>query len=74
MVTAATSSKGEPKVVAECAYPLTARAAADVIVTELSVFRLREGVLHLTELLDDATLDEVAAVTTAPYVIDVGEP
>ena len=70
----ATSSKGEPKVVAECAYPLTARAAADVIVTELSVFRLREGVLHLTELLDDATLDEVAAVTTAPYVIDVGEP
>jgi 3-oxoacid CoA-transferase B subunit len=67
----ATSSKGEPKVVAECTYPLTARAAADVIVTDLSVFRLRDGVLHLTELLDGATLDDVAAVTTAPYVVDV---
>jgi 3-oxoacid CoA-transferase B subunit len=70
----ATSSKGEPKVVAECTYPLTARAAADAIVTELSVFRLREGVLHLTELLDGTTLDQVAAVTTAPYVVDVERP
>lgn len=65
----ATSSRGEPKVVAECAYPLTAAGAADVIVTELSVFRLLEGRLHLTELLDGVTLDDVAAVTTAPYVI-----
>ena len=36
----ATSSTGEPKVVSECTYPLTARGAADVVVTELSVFRL----------------------------------
>lgn len=70
----ATSSSGAPKVVAECTYPLTARAAADVIVTELGVFRLREGVLHLTELIGGATLDDVAAVTTAPYVVDVAEP
>jgi len=69
----ATSSSGSPKVVGECTYPLTARGAADVIVTELSVFRLREGMLHLTELLDGATLDDVAAVTGAPYVIDVEE-
>jgi len=68
----ATSSSGAPKVVAECTYPLTARGAADVIVTELSVFRLREGVLHLTELLGGAALDDVAAVTSAPYVVDVG--
>ena len=32
----ATSSTGEPKVVSECTYPLTARGAADVVVTELS--------------------------------------
>ena len=47
----ATSSTGEPKVVSECTYPLTARGAADVVVTELSVFRLRDGALVLTELL-----------------------
>ena len=31
----ATSSRGEPKIVEECSYPLTAAGAADVIVTEL---------------------------------------
>ena len=67
----ATSSTGEPKVVPECTYPLTARAAADVVVTELSVFRLRNGRLVLTELLDGATLDQVAAVTTAPYEVEL---
>ena len=65
----ATSSRGAPKVVRECTYPLTAAGAADVVVTELSVFRLVEGELHLTELLGDATLDDVAAVTPAPYVV-----
>ena len=65
----AASSGGAPKVVRECTYPLTAAGAADVVVTELSVFRLVEGELHLTELLGDATLDDVAAVTSAPYVV-----
>lgn len=69
----ATSSRGEPKVVSECTYPLTAAGAADVVVTELSVFRLRDGKLHLTELLGGATLDDVAAVTTAPFVVSLEE-
>jgi 3-oxoacid CoA-transferase subunit B len=69
----ATSSRGEPKVVAECSYPLTAAGAVDVIITELSVFRLRNGELCLTELLDGATVDDVAAVTTAPFVVSLEE-
>ena len=69
----ATSSRGDPKVVAECTYPLTAAEAADVIVTELSVFRLVDGELRLTELLDGATVDDVAAVTTAPFVVALEE-
>ena len=67
----ATSSMGEPKVVSECTYPLTARAAADVVVTELSVFRLRDGALVLTELLGDATVEQVRAATGAPFDIDL---
>ena len=67
----ATSSNGEPKVVAECTYPLTARSAADVVVTELSVFRLRGGALVLTELLGDATADDVRATASAPFDIDL---
>ncbi len=69
----ATSSSGEPKVVAECRYPLTAAGAADVIVTELSVFRLVGGALHLTELLGDATVDEVEEVTDAAFVVALVE-
>lgn len=68
-----TSSAGEPKVVRECTYPLTARGAVDVIVTELSVFHIREGGLVLTELLGAATDEDVAAVTSAPYVVDLEE-
>ena len=69
----ATSSRGEPKVVAECSYPLTAAGAVDVIITELSVFRVQDGALHLTELLGGATVDDVAAVTTAPFVVSLEE-
>ena len=67
----ATSSSGEPKLVGECTYPLTAPAAADVVITELGVFRFRPEGLVLTELLGDATLQAVAAVTAAPYVVDL---
>ena len=67
----ATSSTGEPKVVSECTYPLTARGAADVVVTELSIFRLREGALVLTELLGDATVDRVRAATGARFDVDL---
>jgi len=68
-----TSSRGEPKVVERCTYPLTAAGAVDVVVTELSVFRRIDGVLHLTELLDGATVEDVAAVTTAPFVVALEE-
>jgi 3-oxoacid CoA-transferase B subunit len=67
-----TSSTGEPKLVEECTYPLTASAAADVVVTELAVFRFPDGVLTLTELLDGATLDDVARVTPAAYDVALG--
>jgi 3-oxoacid CoA-transferase B subunit len=66
-----TSSHGDPKIVAACTYPLTAKAAADVVITERAVFRFRDG-LVLTELLGGATLDDVAAVTAAPYRVELG--
>jgi 3-oxoacid CoA-transferase len=65
----ATSSTGEPKVVETCTYPLTARGAVDVVVTELSVFHVRDGALVLTELLGDAGLDDVRGVTAAPFTL-----
>jgi len=67
----ATSSAGEPKVVPVCTYPLTAKGAVDVVITELSVFRVRHGGLVLVELLDGATIDDVRAVTSASFAIDL---
>jgi 3-oxoacid CoA-transferase len=69
----ATSSRGEPKVVPECRYPLTASGVVDVIVTELCVFRRRHDELHLTELLGGATVDDVTDVTTAPFIVRLEE-
>ena len=68
-----TSSSGEPKIVEACAYPLTAARAADVIVTELSVFRLRDGILTLTELLGGANVSDVEAVTAASFAVALEE-
>jgi 3-oxoacid CoA-transferase len=65
----ATSSNGEPKLVPECTLPLTAREVADIVVTELAVFRLPQDVLTLTELLGDTTLEDVAAAVSAPYAV-----
>jgi 3-oxoacid CoA-transferase B subunit len=67
----ATTHAGDPKVVAECTYPLTARAAAGTIITELSVFRVRDGGLALTELLDGASLEDVRAATAAPFAVEL---
>ena len=67
----ARSSGGDPKVVPVCTYPLTAKAAVDVVITELSVFRVRHGGLVLVELLDGATVEDVRAATTADFAIDL---
>ena len=69
----ALSPKGEPKVVTECTLPLTARRVVDVIVTELSVFRILDGRLVLTELMPGVTLDEVEAATAAPFEVRITE-
>jgi 3-oxoacid CoA-transferase B subunit len=66
-----TTPKGEAKLVRECTYPLTAREAVDVVVTEQAVFRFREGSLVLTELLGEATLDDVRRTTDARFATDL---
>jgi 3-oxoacid CoA-transferase B subunit len=64
-----TTPKGEPKLLRECTFPITARGAADVVVTELAVFRLQEGSLVVSELLGGATLEDVERVTEARYSV-----
>jgi 3-oxoacid CoA-transferase B subunit len=61
----ATSPDGAP--VPACTLPLTAVGVVKVVITEHAVFRLVDGELVLTELLDGATEDMVAAETSARY-------
>jgi 3-oxoacid CoA-transferase len=63
-----TSPNGAPKIVPECTLPITARGAVDVIITELAVFRFEGGRLYLVELMPGASLADVQAKTTAPFV------
>ena len=65
------ASNGDPKIVPTCTYPLTARGCADVVVTELAVFRLLDGRLTLTELMPGVSLDEVLEKTSADVVVAV---
>jgi 3-oxoacid CoA-transferase B subunit len=66
-----TTPAGDAKLVRECTFPLTARGAVDVVVTEQAVFRIREGSLVLTELLGEATVEEVSSVTEARFTIEL---
>ena len=66
-----TTPNGEPKLVRECTYPLTAREAVDVVVTEQAVFRIRDASLALTELLGEATVEDVSSVTEARFTIEL---
>lgn len=64
-----TSNKGEPKIVDECVFPITSERVADVIITDLAVFKWDVTHYELTELMGNATLDEVNAKTTATFTI-----
>ncbi|KAI9744972.1 MAG: hypothetical protein M4579_007678, partial [Chaenotheca gracillima] len=63
-----TDKKGNPKVVKQCAFPLTGRACVSRIITELCVFDVDfTSGLTLIELADGVTVDEVRSKTEAPF-------
>jgi 3-oxoacid CoA-transferase B subunit len=58
---------GEPKLVAECALPLTAERPADLVLTAAATFAVRGGGLVLTEIAPGYDRDWVAVHTAAPF-------
>lgn len=69
VVTTHTARDGEPKILAECSYPLTARAAVDLIITEMAVIEVTPSGLVLREVAAAYTVDQVIAATGAPLRI-----
>jgi 3-oxoacid CoA-transferase len=56
-------SQDRPKVVQRCSYALTGRACVDILVTDLALFRRRNGVLVLDQVAPGFTPEEVLALT-----------
>ncbi|MBE1554309.1 3-oxoacid CoA-transferase subunit B [Sporosarcina limicola] len=72
ITTSHTSNDGSPKIVDKCTFPITSQRVAEIIITELAVFNWKGGRYELTELMGDATLEEVKSKTTANYSINEG--
>ncbi|MDA0784815.1 MAG: CoA transferase subunit B [Proteobacteria bacterium] len=59
---------GTAKLLKECNLPLTGAGVVDDIITELGVFRIGEGGVHIQELAPGVTVDEVRAKSEATIV------
>ncbi|MBM3617924.1 MAG: CoA transferase subunit B [Alphaproteobacteria bacterium] len=60
---------GSAKILKECTLPLTGKGVVNLIITELCVFEVVAGRLHLLELADGVTEEEVRAKTEAAYEV-----
>ncbi|HKE15589.1 MAG TPA: 3-oxoacid CoA-transferase subunit B [Kofleriaceae bacterium] len=63
-----TTKEGEPKLVGECAYPLTARGVVRRVITDLAVVDVTSEGFRLVECAPDVTAAEVRAKTGAPLL------
>jgi acetate CoA/acetoacetate CoA-transferase beta subunit len=61
---------GRSKVVRECTLPLTAKAAADLIITDMAVMEVKPDGLYLREVMHPYTVSDVIGATEAELKID----
>lgn len=63
------TGKGKSKIVRSCSLPVTGYNEADMIVTELAVFRFVEKKLTLVEICPGIDLETIRRKTEAPFVV-----
>jgi 3-oxoacid CoA-transferase subunit B len=61
--------KGEPKILSECAYPLTAKACVDLIVTNYALIEVTDRGLLLREAVPGVSPGEIQKMTDAPLIV-----
>lgn len=54
---------GSAKIVKQCAFPLTGKQVVDRIITELGIFDIKDGQLHLTKAATGVSVDEIRSRT-----------
>lgn len=66
VLTTHTTSRGEPKLLERCTYPLTAAGVVDRVYTDLAVLDVTPGGLLVREIVDGMSPAELQDVTAAP--------
>jgi 3-oxoacid CoA-transferase subunit B len=64
-----TTKDGSPKIVTECALPLTGKACVNRIITDLGVLDVTDKGLVLVETAPGVTAEEITAKTDAQLTI-----
>lgn len=64
-----TTREGEPRILEECTYPLTARGVVDLVVTNLAVIEVTPQGLLLREVAPGVSVEEVQQATAARLAV-----
>lgn len=64
-----TNKDGQPKIVRTCTLPLTAPECVDMIITEMAVMEVEDGILVLREVMAPYTVHDVIDRTEASLEI-----
>lgn len=62
-----TNKKGVPKILKQCGLPLTGQRVVNKIITEKAVFDIVDEALHLREVAEGISVDEIKNITEADF-------